>query len=184
MPPPPPPSPNRLQGLWSSHSELGCVSNTNWAGMSKTTATFLDEFTGLALFSSLLKILGFYGAYTQMENAGTTGIHLQSVAQLWVLQFWVLTWITIFCNLQPSKFLDSRGQERDENGYKRPLIATPQRLVSNRCAAWQLRYPENRTDSGVALSRMALPLTPPPPTPAAPLRSPSLITSSQGSPDW
>lgn len=52
------------------------------------------------------------------------------------------------------------------NQDRRPLTAIPQRLVSNRCAAWQLRSPENGepTDSGVALKRAALarPTTPPP----------------------
>lgn len=44
------------------------------------------------------------------------------------------------------------------NQGRRPLTAIPQRLVSNRCAVWQRRSPENRepTDSRVELSRAAL----------------------------
>lgn len=94
---------------------------------------------------------------------------------------------------QLSRSLEQTRERKDVNQDRQPLTAIPQRLVSNRCAAWQLRSPENRepTDSRVALSRAALPPLTTPPSPnspnsphTVPLQSPSLITSTQGSPDW
>lgn len=82
-----------------------------------------------------------------------------------------------------SRSLEQTSERRDVNQDRQPLTAIPQRLVSNRCAAWQLRSPENRepTDSRVALSRAALPPCPPsltaPPSPNSP-NSPTLCPCS------
>lgn len=91
------------------------------------------------------------------------------------------------------RFSQQSRKRRDVNQDRQPLTAIPQRLVSNRCATWQLCSPENREpmDFRVVFSRAALPIfqhssCPPKQSElphTVPLQSPSLITSTQGSPD-
>lgn len=76
---------------------------------------------------------------------------------------------------QSFRFSEQTRKRRDVNQDRQPLTAIPQRLVSSRCAAWQLRSPENResTDSRVVLSRAALLALNTPPYPNSP-NSPTL----------
>lgn len=80
--------------------------------------------------------------------------------------------------LQPlSRSLEQTAEWRDVNQDRQLLTAIPQRLVSNRCAAWQLCSSENGEpmDSMVVLSCAALPS---PTTPS----SPTVLTPPHCSP--